>query len=174
VQAVFCENGSHPLAEQTNYTELAAASLLENEAPDRYVNFLFASPTDFHRDRKQFPYPLPELVIGSLLEHWNAFAPIAFPSEARRYAEECLHLSRFQIRSRGVQVAGGFEIGMVGSVSFGTLNYDRYWMSLMQTLARFSFYSGVGVKTAMGMGQCRKVPDRQRTARESSAKPSGS
>jgi CRISPR-associated endoribonuclease Cas6 len=168
VRAVWCENGSHPLAGQMDYSELAAASLLEAEAADRYVNFRFASPTGFHRNGRQVPYPLPELVIGSLLERWNAFAPIAFPAEARRYAEECLYLSQLQIRSRGVKVAAGYEIGLVGSVSFGTLNYDRYWMSLMQTLARFSYYSGVGVKTGMGMGQCRNAERRQRKARVSS------
>lgn len=162
VLAVHQESGTHPLAERTSYHELATASLLDAEPAARRVSFFFASPTSFHRNGRQVPYPLPELVIGSLLDRWNAFAPIAFPAEARKYAAECLTLGRFAIKSRTVSVAGGVQNGLVGHVSFNTLNYDRYWMSLMQTLARFSYYSGVGVKTAMGMGQCRKVVERER------------
>ncbi len=164
VQAVHHESGTHPLAERTSYHELATASLLDAEPAARRVSFFFASSTAFHRHGKQVPYPLPELVIGSLLDRWNAFAPIAFPAEARRYAAECLTLGHFEIKNRTVNVAGGVQNGLVGHVNFNTTSYDRYWMSLMQTLARFSYYSGVGVKTAMGMGQCRKVVEREKKA----------
>jgi CRISPR-associated endoribonuclease Cas6 len=163
VQAVHYENGTHPLAEQTTYQELATASLLSNEPAPRRISFTFASPTTFHSHGRQLPYPLPELVIGSLLDRWNAFAPIAFPAEARQYASECLALGRFELKSRKVTVAGGVQNGMIGSVSFATLNYDRYWMSLMQTLARYSYYSGVGAKTSMGLGQCRKPIEKEIT-----------
>ena len=164
---VHMEEGAHPLAGQTTYQELATSSLLNPEPAPRRVSFIFASPTTFHRDGRQLPYPLPELVIGSLLEKWNAFAPIAFPAEARKYAKECLALSRFKLRNRRVEVAGGLQNGMIGEAHFSTLNYDRYWMSLMQTLARFSYYSGVGAKTTMGMGQCRKPTEKRESTRVS-------
>ncbi|MCI0556426.1 MAG: CRISPR system precrRNA processing endoribonuclease RAMP protein Cas6 [Anaerolineae bacterium] len=160
VLAVHYENGSHPLAAQTTYQELATASLLSFEPAPHLVSFTFVSPTTFHRDGRQVAYPLPELVIGSLLDKWNAFAPIAFPVQARRYAAECLALSRFELKSRRVKVAGGSQSGMVGRAIFSTLNYDRYWMSLMHTLSRYSYYSGVGAKTTMGMGQCRRPVER--------------
>lgn len=159
VQSVSSAKGSHPLVDGATYPELATASLLDPEPATRRVTFYFASATAFHRQKKPVPFPVPELVIGSLLERWNQFAPVALPEEARRYAAECLIPSRFEIKSRTVSVAGGVQNGFVGRVSFKSLNYDRYWMSLMHTLARFSFYSGVGVKTAMGMGQCRRVVD---------------
>lgn len=159
VQAVYCETGTHLLADQTTYQELATASLLNTEPASYQVDFSFVSPTTFHSRGRQMPFPVPDLVINSLLDRWNAFAPIAFPEDARRYASECLALSRFDVKSRRVTVAGGTQAGFIGRVTFSALTYDRYWMSLMQTLARFSFYSGVGVKTTMGMGQCRRVVD---------------
>ena len=73
----------------------------------------------------------------------------------RRYAAECLHISRFDISSRAAQVAGGVQLGMVGAVTFKAHNYDRYWLSLVHTLARYAFFAGVGAKTTMGLGQCR-------------------
>jgi len=48
-------------------------------------------------------------------------------------------------------------VGAVGQVSFTTFSFDRYWMSVLHALAAFSFYSGVGVLTAQGMGQCRAL-----------------
>ncbi len=159
VQSVSYDKGTHPLVDQANYQDLMTASLLDPEPATHRLSFYFASATAFHRQGKQLPFPLPELIFSSLLERWNAFAPVALPEEAKRYAIECLFPSRFEIKSRAVTVAGGVQNGFYGKVSFKSKNYDRYWMSIMQTLARFSFYSGVGIKTAMGMGQCRRVVD---------------
>ncbi|MBX3015615.1 MAG: CRISPR system precrRNA processing endoribonuclease RAMP protein Cas6 [Caldilineaceae bacterium] len=36
---------------------------------------------------------------------------------------------------------------------FGALGGDRYWLATLNMLADFAFYSGVGVKTTIGMGQ---------------------
>ena len=104
------------------------------------------------------PIPLPELVFGSLLQRWNAYAPVVFPEEVQRYARECLGVSRYQLASRIVHVKGaGRRVGAVGVVTYTSLNYDRYWMSLIQTLAAFAVFSGVGAGTAMGLGQARAL-----------------
>jgi CRISPR-associated endoribonuclease Cas6 len=103
------------------------------------------------------PIPLPELVFGSLLEKWNTFAPIAFPPETRRYAAECLAVSRYKLESRSVGVKGqALRMGGIGRVTYTTLNYDRYWMSLVQVLAEFALFASVGAGTTMGLGQGRK------------------
>jgi CRISPR-associated endoribonuclease Cas6 len=139
---------------QTMYQELAAALLLDSQPAPRHVSFNFLSPTVFKSNGKLLPLPLPEMVIGSLLERWNAYASIAFSPDTRRYAAECLGIGRFELRSRVASVAGGLYSGFVGRVTFTSLNYDRYWMSLIHTLAKFAFYAGVGAKTTMGLGQC--------------------
>jgi CRISPR-associated endoribonuclease Cas6 len=106
------------------------------------------------------PLPLPHLVFGSLLERWNAFAPVAFPPELRRYAEECLALSSYELRSRGVLLKeGGLRMGAVGRARYVTTNFDRYWMSLINLLADFAIFSGAGAGTGMGLGQCRRISD---------------
>ena len=105
------------------------------------------------------PLPLPDLVFGSLVERWNCFAGVAFPAEARRYAAECLAVSRFDLSSRPVAAKeSGLRMGAVGQITYTTLNYDRYWMAVLHTLAAFALFSGVGAGTASGMGQCRQAP----------------
>jgi CRISPR-associated endoribonuclease Cas6 len=120
----------------------------------------FTSPTTFKSQEKHVPVPLPELVFGSLLERWNAFAPIAFPPETRRYAAECLALARYRLSTRPVPMkSGGLRVGAVGEATYTSINYDRYWMSLMGVLAAFALFSGVGAGVSMGLGQCRQAAE---------------
>ena len=140
----------------TSYQELSAPYLLAKKQPDRLVTLKFFSPASWKSAAgMHIPVPLPELVFNSLLNRWNAFAPITFPGEVRRYAAECLAISRYQLSSRVIpQKRGSKRIGCVGEVTYTSVNFDRYWMSLIQTLADFAFYAGVGINTTQGLGQC--------------------
>lgn len=146
-----------PWAGQSSYQQLGAQYLLGAPAP-RQVGLQFTSPTGFHQDGKQIALPLPGLVFGSLLERWNAASPMVFPPELRRYAEECLTPARFELESRAVPgKENTLRVGCVGQVLFTTIHYDRYWMSLVHTLAAFARFSGVGAGTSQGMGQARRL-----------------
>jgi CRISPR-associated endoribonuclease Cas6 len=150
----------HPWAAATNYEDLSAPWLLGRVTPPRLVTLEFFSPTTFKSEGRHMPVPLPHLVFGSLLDRWNAFAPVAFPPEVRRYAEECLALSSYQLRSSGVVLKeGGLRMGAVGRARYVTTNFDRYWMSLIQLLADFAIFAGLGAGTGMGLGQCRRSKD---------------
>lgn len=143
-------------ASLTSYQELSAPYLLAKLTPPRRITFQFTSPTSFKSGGKHIPLPLPELVFNSLLERWNAYAPVIFPEETRRYAAECLALSRYKLSSRATPVKSlGMRVGGVGEATFSSLNYDRYWMSVISVLARFALFCGVGAGVSMGLGQCR-------------------
>lgn len=143
-----------------SYQALSAPYLLSRQEAPRRLTLQLASPTGFRSNGRQIPLPLPGLVFGSLLERWNAFAPIAFPPEARRYAEECLVINRFELRSHGIPTkGGGIRLGAVGVVSYSSLNYDRYWMSVCAILADFALFAGVGAGVSQGLGQCRRLPE---------------
>jgi CRISPR-associated endoribonuclease Cas6 len=146
----------HPWAGAATYEQLAAP-LLERPAmlPSRW-QIQFAAPVTFRRRGLNMPLPLPELVFGSLLEKWNAFAPIALPDEARRYAEECLAISRYELRTVAGPTSGGaLQIGALGRCSYLAVTKDRYWQACISTLARLAFFSGIGAATTRGFGQAR-------------------
>lgn len=156
VTAVHALPEEHSAAGQARYAELAAAGL--SETPPRKLALRFLSPTGFRSGGMHQPLPLPDLVFGSLLERWNAFAPLAFPAEARRYAAECVSISRFDLSSRAIPgKEGGLRIGCVGQVEYTALTYDRYWQGVLSALAAFAHFSGVGANTAAGLGQCRAL-----------------
>jgi CRISPR-associated endoribonuclease Cas6 len=146
-------------AGQTTYQELAARYLLEHTGElARQVQLEFVSPTTFRSGGRYLPLPLPELVFGSLLDRWQAFAPVALSPETRRFAAEAVGISRCRLRTRSLPgKEGGTLIGFTGLVTFVALNRDRYWLSVLHLLAAYAFYSGVGYQTAAGLGQARAM-----------------
>jgi len=154
-----------PWAANDTYQSLGAPFLLAAQTPARRLAFQFTSPTTFKSGGKHQPLPLPELVFGSLLERWNACAPVTLPPEVRRYAAECLAVSQYDLETRPVpQKDGGLRVGAVGRITYTAVNYDRYWMSALSALAAFALYGGVGAGAAQGLGQCRAVEAARRSA----------
>ncbi len=140
----------------TTYAALSADLLTARQAPRRTWALILASPTTFHVAENHVPFPLPVWVFSSLWRKWNHFAPVAFPPETQRYAAEAVVVSRYRLSTRVVPLkAGGLRVGAVGQVVYRARVYDRYWMSVLEVLARFARFAGVGVGTAHGLGQAR-------------------
>ncbi len=161
VKQATCDPARHSWAAQSSFEDLSARWLLARATPESRIGLQFASPTAFKQAGKQQLFPLPDLVFGNLLEKWNAFAPVALPDETRRFAAECLAASRFEIETHAAPFKneGAVKIGTVGRVSYSALNKDRYWLSIINLLADFAQFAGVGVNTAMGMGQARRMKE---------------
>lgn len=163
---------AHPWAAQTTYEALSAPWLLGRVRPGRRLSLAFMSPTTFKSAGKHVPVPLPEWVFGSLLEKWNAFAPVALPDEVRRFAAEVLALSRYDLHTLGLPLKEeAVRIGAVGQATYTALHEDRYWLSLIHLLADFALYAGVGAGAGMGFGQTRRLidgEDRRQPARANS------
>ena len=157
IEAACWDNSQNPWAGTASYEGISAAYLLASRPPARSLDLQFASPTTFKSAGKHLPVPLPDLVFGSLLDRWNACAPLTFPAEARRYAAECLAIGRYRLSSRAVPFKNGaLRVGAVGQVRYTSLNFDRYWLSVISVLADFARYAGVGAGTSQGLGQCRR------------------
>ncbi len=157
VRGATLDGGGDPWAGQATYQELASAHLLGDGSPSHRAELHFASPTAFRSGGRTVPLPLPELVYGSLVETWNAFAPVGVSEEVRRFAAECLAISRYRLSTRAVSAKGGsVQIGFVGHCCYTALNRDRYWLGVIQLLTDYAFYAGVGYQTTAGMGQVRR------------------
>jgi CRISPR-associated endoribonuclease Cas6 len=147
------DEGEHPWAGQTSYEDLAQRHLLGAAEPSPWLNVEFVTPTTFRSQGKHLPLPLPGLVFDHWLSKWNRFAPLSLHPDVKRFADECLAVSRYRLRSRVVRFGPATFIGFVGRCSFRALRRDPYWLRLLHTLAAYAFYCGTGHKTTMGMGQ---------------------
>lgn len=154
----ICDPAQDAWTGQASYEGLAAVALQRGAHLPRAVTLEFISPTAFKSRDMQMPIPLPGLVFGSLVERWNAFASVALDPDLRRFAEERVAVSRYRLESRPVPTKNGaLRIGGVGQATYAALDDDRYAVAALNILADFALYSGVGVQTATGMGQCRRV-----------------
>jgi CRISPR-associated endoribonuclease Cas6 len=155
VVGATADEADHAWAGQTSYEDLAQSHLLGADDPPPWLNLEFATPTTFRSAGKHLPFPLPGLVFDHWLNKWNKFAPLSLHPDVKRFAEECVAVSRYSLRSRVVRFGPATFIGFVGRCSFRALRRDPYWLRLLHTLAAYAFYCGTGHKTTMGLGQTR-------------------
>lgn len=158
VTGATIDDQQHPRAAQITYEALAAPYLMAREDPARHIEFKFISPMAFRSRGQHLPLPLPGSVFGSLLDKWNLYAPITFPVEFRRFADECIALSQFRGRTRVIRAKDfGAQVGFIGYATFVATHRDRYWVSLLNVLADFARFAGIGYQTTQGMGQVRRI-----------------
>ncbi len=156
IQSAHTSNREHPSAGRASYADLAAPYLLGSDSPPTRWRFAFRAPTAFRSGGMTVPIPLPDLLFGSLLDRWNAWSPVALNPETRRFAGECIAISRYHLHSESLLGKGRrVQRGAVGRCTYAALNRDRYWCSAISTLAAFAFYGGAGYQTTQGMGVCR-------------------
>ena len=151
-----------PHAEElTGYTTFA--ELRDAARDDRAIALRFDSPTalSFNDDAgKKFDLlPTPWRVFDSLCRKWNAFAetPIAVPEAVRAWVETNVLVSGHNIHTEALLFDRFTQKGFVGSVVYETKSDDAAMTRVVNALADFALYAGVGYKTTMGMGQARRV-----------------
>jgi CRISPR-associated endoribonuclease Cas6 len=136
---------THPLASSSSYHLLAQTSPISQD-----IQLDFLSPTSFKQKQGIQPFPLPELVFGSLHRKWNAFASeeLHFPA-----IEWQGLVSAFELKTHALKLEGGAEIGAQGWVRYHFSDVEQ--AKIATILAHFACFAGVGRKTTMGMGQAK-------------------
>jgi CRISPR-associated endoribonuclease Cas6 len=161
IKEILATPGSHPWTGYTTWGEIASGA-----RPEKEIALDFVSPTAFGFGQKEWGkkvmvLPLPETVFGSLARSWNDLAPPPLQVDRRAlrvYLEEhvvvkqmddvCTHMLEFR-RAR--------QVGFVGRVTYGLMAANEAAQCQLNALADFALYAGVGMKTTMGMGQCRRI-----------------
>lgn len=169
--------GGHPLAGYTSPAELyeywEAADMPDDR---RRITLEFRSPTGFSlRDedeegqklsfargkasRRMHVLPDPRFVFGELAGAWDRLTGGETQAAVRAYADECVVVARHAIETHMVDFGGGRkQVGFTGRVRFELLGEgDESLVRHLNRLADLAFYTGVGSKTAMGMGQVGRI-----------------
>ncbi len=165
----------YPWAGQTAFIELAQDSLHLQES--REVRMEFVSPTAFRSNGNDISIPSPQQIFRSLWKKWNAFCPEVMQLDDRwpNFFADCILVSELTavntVRWEFAEGTRGAATGFTGTVGFTLLpkakvpkKWQPYWDGadvVMQSLARFAFYSGVGHHTTIGMGQARIIPNQR-------------
>ena len=129
------------LARSTTYKEL-----VENKYSSE-IKLRLLSPTSFKHNRCIQPFPLPELVFSNLLRRWNTFAPEEYHFPKIEWQGMT---AAYNLKTKVIKLQKD-EIGSVGWVRYEFK--DKEQARIATVLANFANFSGVGRKTALGMGR---------------------
>jgi CRISPR-associated endoribonuclease Cas6 len=161
IKEILTTPEGHPWAGCTSWPQLAREA-----APDDEIVLDFVSPTAFgfgQQDwgKKIMVLPLPETVFGSLARFWNNFAPPPLQLDRRAlrtYLDNHVVVKRLDnVHTRMLRYRRSYQIGFVGRVTYGLMADNEIARAQLNALADAALYTGVGYKTTMGMGQCRRV-----------------
>jgi CRISPR-associated endoribonuclease Cas6 len=145
------------------------ADLHTLQSAQRFYQFEFATPTAFSKGQHAWGkylklFPEPSLLFEYLAKRWEDCAPAALRLERANLSSrdiECwcegnVIVSQYTLNTSRVTGSHFGQTGFQGHVTYEIKGSpaapEARWLS---TLARFAFFSGVGYKTAMGMGQAR-------------------
>lgn len=154
IDDIFCSPELFPGTGVTSSDELrdycASAS-----AADR-VTIGFMSPASFRVDDKDYPFPKPELVFGSLADRWNRVEgeQVYDTGKIKEIASAYLIPDNWKGETRRVYFGKGREFTrFTGSFSYRLNLLPPEYRVLFAVLAEFGSYAGVGRLTAQGLGQ---------------------
>jgi CRISPR-associated endoribonuclease Cas6 len=123
------------------------------------IQLNFRSPTAFslrgpeQRHRHMHILPDPALVFGELAGYWDRLTGYDTQDDIREFAAVHVVVARHQIETHMFQYTNGKQVGFTGDVSFQILEPDPVFIRHLNLLADLVFYTGIGSKTTMGMGQ---------------------
>lgn len=160
VSEILSTPGSHALAGHDSLAELEkrwAEADVDNKALHT-IKFRFRTPTAFSlrggRFRTMHVLPDPDLVFGELARYWDRLAGQDTREAVLACADDSVVVSRHKIKTHMVQFRRSKQVGFTGRVHYRLLDKDNGAMIRhCNRLADLAFYSGVGSKTTMGMGQ---------------------
>lgn len=120
---------------------------------EKYIKIEFESPTAFKRDSAYVFIPETRLIFGSLMRKYSAACSSTdmTDEETLQYISDHSFISDFRIRSTRFPLEGTKIPSFMGEITLrfsGTDTMAKYAKMLLE----FGEFSGVGIKSGMGMG----------------------
>ncbi len=120
---------------------------------DRYFRILFKTPTAFKRQGEYVSFPDLRLIYQSLMKKYDASAEHE-TVESEELLEQLVQYSRivrYDLHSCSYSVHGARVPAFMGQMQIRVAG-PHAMVNFVSLLLHFGEYSGIGIKTAMGMG----------------------
>jgi CRISPR-associated endoribonuclease Cas6 len=153
--------GSHPWAGYGAFADLWQAAL-----PAAALTLEFATPAAIGQGTRPDGrgrlglLPTPEAVFPSIARRWNELAPpeLRLDIDGIEAAAHDTLVSRYALETAQISLGKGPQKGFVGVCTYEP-PADAEQARALSLLADAVFYLGIGMKTARGMGLCRRAAE---------------
>ena len=135
----------------TDFEKLLSESADEPRPAWRRIEF--TSPTGFKSEEQHVLFPTSDLILKSLILKWNAACPdfLLEDEELMKMLLSGVSISGYRLASYDYRMKNQHIRSFTGSVTLRA-KLSAPLEKLYEMLLRFGGYSGVGIKTALGMG----------------------
>lgn len=134
-------------------TERELSHSFYQEQANRYITIRFVTPTAFKQNGVYINYPNIRMIYSNIMKAYDAVH-----TDEKIYDEDTLEqlvestaLSRYELRSTSFSLEGIRIPSFLGRITL-KMNGTQTMANFAQMLFSFSSYSGIGIKTALGMG----------------------
>lgn len=145
------ELSEHELV-KTSFDKLFVGNYISGES-SRIVQMRFVTPTSFKSNGKYLNYPMLKLIFSSLIKKYdsNSETTSLYDDKLIDQLLECTEVIGYNLRSTLFHLEGVKIPSFIGSIKI-KVRGNSNMVSLVNMLAEFALYSGVGIKCAIGMG----------------------
>jgi len=158
ITEIHTTTAGHSLARMTTTSALWSQwALTAPEQKHQEIALRFVSPTAFSfrgSNRNMYVLPDPALFFHALAGYWDDLAGDDQQTAVQTFAAENVAISYHDIKTVMLRFPNNPQIGFIGDVTFKILNETNIEIIRhLNRLADLAFFTGVGSKTPMGMGQ---------------------
>lgn len=143
------------------YKQLLQETFFGSSKP--YLNMAFITPTAFKVDGRYQFYPTLPHIFKSLMKRHDSIAgnTEVYSEDLIKQIEEKLEVTRYHLRSTRFDLEGVKIPSFVGEISI-RMHGTNQFSNLIHMLAEFGAYTGVGIKTSIGMGAIKLVQNKRK------------
>lgn len=126
---------------------------------DRIIKLQIATPCSFKKEGKYVYYPDLHLIYQSLMKRFDAFSEkdSVYMEEALEDLTNYTEISGYNVRSTFFSLEGVRVPAFQGELVL-KIHGPQQLVNLANLLFHYGEYAGIGIKTAMGMGELSIVP----------------
>ncbi len=147
---IYTDNDSDPNAGQSSYKDML--DYWNNIEPPESFTLKFLSPTTFRDGYNVKPFPVPELVFGSLINTWNAHSSYEL-SFSKYDIKDLIMLSNWNGETRSVILEGRKIPCFIGKFTYRAVENLMEIRQIIGLLSDFAFFAGVGNYTGVWTGE---------------------
>ncbi len=148
----------------TSFDELFEANYYTDVQKPRYIRLEFITPTAFKSEGMYINYPTVRLLLSSMINKYDALSDITKLSDENllEQLEKSVSIANYNLHSTLFHLEGVKIPSFMGRVTL-KVNGGKNMVSMINMLAEFAQYTGIGIKSAIGMGAVLRTERRERT-----------
>lgn len=142
------------IIKQSSYEKIANEHFM-NQSICRKYQMHMLTPTNFKTNGQYMLYPQIEQILKSLFNRWNEHSG-SFSlddSETVRHLADHIHITGYNISSKRFPMESINIPAFAGSINLSIAGPEAL-ARVANILLDYVDYSGIGIKTALGMGRC--------------------